>query len=182
MRVIVTDSAEQFFEEALSEALCDERVEASIHARRYLRSVLCREITEGRHPDETLGDRYLLAHRVGPVERTAILREVGDSAMVLSGLWWERAAARRGWPEIRYNITVGSRSYREVGGVPFDEMSAKFEGLVNALVRFGTAHSLATARDVLRLYQLWHQTHSRQAAEALARQGIIPVAGSVVPS
>jgi hypothetical protein len=181
-QLIHTESAAAFFSRALGEALSIEHVEVSGLTHSYVVHVLVREVRDGHHPDETLADRFVLAGQAPSVERTDRYRSVGDAALMLSGLWWERAAHRRGWPEIRYAAALGSRSYRAIGGEPYDEMSEKFEGLVSALVRFGTAQSLATARDVLRLYQLWHQTRSRCAAEALADHGVFVSRGSTLPS
>lgn len=102
-----------------------------------------------------------------------MLREVGDMALIFSGLWWEHQFRPLRPSHAKFHIDLGRMAYRSVGGVPFDELAANIGGIVDALIQLGTDHSLTTARDVLRLYLLWSDTHSPHAARALAAQGLL---------
>ncbi len=170
---MVQSSPEEFFSEALGEAMQKECVSVSADAHYYVVQLLVRQIDHGYHPDETLSDRFALAFSAKPVDRNRILREVGDRALVFSGLWWEHQYRPLRSSHATFHVDLGRRAYRSVGGVPYDELSSKIGGVVDALIRMCTDHSLNTARDVLRLYMLWADTHSRHAARALLGRGLM---------
>ena len=76
-------------------------------------------------------------------------------------------------------IQLGSSAYWTIGAEPFEELAAKFEGVVYALARLGADATLRDMPGPLRLYDLWERTESPHAARALARHGIKPAAGSL---
>ena len=174
----------EFFLEALARALKAERVQVTPDAHIYVARLLLQTMTDGRHPSETLGDRVARAsEEINPLQRQAILREVGDMALIFCGLWWEWEFRPRRPSHAAYHLDLGRWAYRHLDADPFLEISEKFRGLVDALIRLGTEHSLATARDVMRLYRLWEETHSPHAAKALAGLGlIVGNSGSKIPS
>lgn len=164
---------EEFFGEALKVAMEKERVSVGGYAQHYLLQLLVRQIDNGFSLDETLGDRFALALKAGSVDRIRILREIGDRALIFSGLWWEHNFRPLRPSHAKFHIDLGAWAYRSVGGVPFDELATNIDGIVGVLMQLGLDHSLTTARDILRLYALWHDTHSRHAARALAAQGLM---------
>ena len=178
MSHIVGETPMEFFREALQEALQREGVTVDVTSEYYLVKLLVSQIDEGFHPDETLGDRFAIAIHAKPIDRMQIFRAVGDRALINCGLWWEHQYRPRRPSYAQYHMQLGKVAYRGVGGEPFDEIAEKFEGLVDALIRFGTKASLATARDILRLYTLWEETRSAHAASALAERGVYVVRGS----
>ena len=58
---VIQSAPEEFFGEALDSAIARVRVSVSVFARRYLVQLLVRQIEQGCHPSETLGDRFALA-------------------------------------------------------------------------------------------------------------------------
>lgn len=172
---LIRMSAQEFFDDALSIATQKELVVLSSTAHRYVVQLLIRQIDRGYHPDETLGDKFAAALEARSVERIQKLREVGDRALVVSGLWWEHQYRPRRPSHAAFHIDVGRIAYTSLGGVPFDELAQNMGGIVDALIRLGNDHALASARDVLRLYMLWEETHSRYAAHALIARGITPL-------
>ncbi len=172
---VVRVSPEQFFSDALGEALEKERVTVSACAHTYVVRLLVRQIDRGYHPDETLSDRFALAMQAKQAERIRILCEVGDRALVVSGLWWEHQYRPLRASHAGLHIDLGRMAYRNVGGVPFDELAQNIGGVVDALIRLGTDHSLRTAQDILRLYMLWQETRSPHAARALSAKGVMVV-------
>lgn len=172
---IIAGTPLEFFRNALTDALARERVSVTPPAEYYVVHLLVRQIDQGVHPDETLGDRFARAHHEAPAVRVQQLRAVGDSALVFCGLWWEHQYRPLRPSYATYHMDLGRVAYRNIGGQPFDELAAKFSALVDALIRLGTEHSLATARDIVRLYTLWQETDSRYAARALADLGLVPV-------
>lgn len=180
---IIHTRPEVFFREALEEAMQKESVVVSPSAHAYVVSVLVRQVHDGYHPDETLGDRFARALSATHFDRIRTLRDVGDRALIASGLWWERQYRPLRMSHATFHMDIGRRAYESIGGDPFEELSENIEGLVDALIRLGTDHSLKTARDVLRLYMLWQETRSRHAARALAGRGVMVVlSGNQRPS
>lgn len=170
---VILSSPVEFFRDALEDAMEKEHVSVSVFARHYVVRLLVRQVEQGYHPDETLSDRFALALASGPADRNRILAEVGDKALVFSGLWWEHQYRPHRPSHATFHIELGRHAYRTVGGVPFDELASNIGGVVDALIRLGTDHSMKTARDVLRMYLLWQETHSRHAARALLAQGVM---------
>ena len=180
---MVRSSPEEFFSDALGEAMQKERVSVSADAHYYVVRLLVRQIDHGCHPNETLSDRFALAFNAKPIDRKRILTEVGDKALVFSGLWWEYQYRPLRSSHATFHVDLGRRAYRSVGGVPYEELSSKIGGVVDALIRLGTDHSLNTERDVLRLYMLWTDTRSPHAARALSQKGLMVMpSGTQTPS
>lgn len=170
---LVRVTAREFFGDALDIAMQKESVDVSPIAHRYVVQLLVRQIDSGYHPDETLGDKFAAALETRhAAERIQKLRDVGDRALVVSGLWWEHQYRPRRPSHATFHIDLGRIAYTSLGGVPFDELARNMGGIVDALIRLGCDHNLATARDALRLYMLWEQTQSRHAARALIALGI----------
>jgi hypothetical protein len=183
MPAIIGESPMEYFRIALAEAMARERVSVETFTEYYIVQLLVGEIDRGHHPTETLGDSFVKALAAKPADRQRMLRWVGDRALLFNGLWWEHNFRPRRISHLRFHRDVGMAAYRNLGGVPFEEMSLKFEGIVDALARLGTDASLATARDLVRLFLLWQETHSAYAARVLAERGLIPIAAKdSVPS
>lgn len=193
--LVTTESAQEFFRAAVVDALERERVVVGPMTEYYVVNLLLSQTGTGYHPDEPLSVRLCTAleRKMPLTERTKLLREVGDAALVISGLWWERDEHPRRPRYNRFHHEAGKVAYRQLGMLgdrrtyfgseTFCELSEKFGALVDVLVRFGTAHSLASARDVLRLYHLWQETHSRHAARVLCERGLyVGATGSSTPS
>jgi len=174
MAIIIRDTPTEFFRAALAEAMARERVSVESFTEYYLVRLLVGEVSNGHHPSETLGDVFANALGAKPAERQRLLRWVGDRALVFTGLWWEHGFRPRRVSHARFHIDVGTAAYRTIGGVPFEEMASKFEGIVDALARLGADTSLLSAQDVVRLYLLWEETRSAYAARILAERGLIP--------
>jgi len=182
-RNIITGTPTEFFRDAFADALHREHVTATPFAEYYVVQLLVAQIEHAVHPDETLSDRFALAHRALPHQRRSMLRDVGDRALVCSGLWWERDSRPLRPQHAGLYLTLGRTAYHRVGGEPFDELAEKFSAFADALIRLGTAHSLSTARDIIRLYALWQETGSRHAMRALGELGLVPVrASNAAPS
>ena len=174
MAIIVGEHPFDFFLQALAEALSAEHVSVTPATHVYLAQVLVRHINPRWHPSETLGDRVAKALGGGltPAQRRQAFQELGDMILVCTGLYPEYGLWMARGIHVKYQIQIGRGAYARLGQEPYQEIADKFHRLVGALIYFGTEHSLATARDVVRLYELWHQTHSNQIARILASQDI----------
>ena len=172
---LIRTSAREYFYDALGAAMQKESVAVSPITHRYMVQVLVKQVDRGYHPDETLGDKFAAALEARDAERIRMLRDVGDRALVASGLWWEHQYRPRRPSHAKFHIDLGRVAYTALGGVPFDELARNMSGIVDAFIRLGIDHTLASARDILRLYMLWDETHSRCAARALIARGITPL-------
>ncbi len=181
--ILSTQGALEFFRTALDGAMARERVAVGPFTELYLANLLLAQMQAGVHPDDTLADRFARALVAARTERVRLLREVGDTALVTCGLWADRELHPRHPMDARYQADMGRRAYARLSRMDgsgmdvFGELADRFNGLVDALIRLGTEHSLSTARDILRLYEQWQKTHSRHAARALADRGIAVVPG-----
>jgi len=177
-RVISPDRPEQFFADALTDALDRERVTVSQDAVAYVVFLLADLQRSRCHPDDVLAEDYARAFASRRAPQAVVLRSVGDRALLFSGLWWERERSRHGGPQVRYHMDLGRAAYRTVGGVPFAELADRFGGVVDALMRLASTHLLTSDPGLLRLYDLWSETHSTRAARMLAEQGMFVSAGN----
>jgi len=173
MGIIQTEmSAQEFFWEALRRALDHEHVSLSVEAEYYVVQLLAQvDDVASADGEQSLSLRFLQALQARPTDLVTI-RSVGDTSLRLSGLWWERELRAHRADNLSCYIALGQNAYGHLGGPLYDELATKFRELVDALTCLGTEHSLATARDVLHLYELWQATHSRHAAVKLVEQGI----------
>ena len=167
-----------FFQKNLTRALQQDQVSIEPYTEYYVVQLLTTEVVGSHSHDETLGEVFAHALRARPGERIRLLRRVGDCALVVGGLWWERSFRPRRPPHIEYYTQLGSMAYRTIGGAPFDEMASKFQSIASALARMSTDTRLVTSNDLFRLYILWSQTHHEFAARALAQRGLIPPQGA----
>jgi hypothetical protein len=122
-------------------------------------------------------------------EREALLRRLGDVALVLAGLF--AASFSRKLVDIDYYIAMGGSAYgllseqssasvraRTFRAI-FGELSTKFQAFVDVLAEVGENTHMASQSDVLRLYEIWLRTGSAYAAERLRKQGIEPARAAV---
>ena len=92
--------------------------------------------------------------------------------------------------DIDYHIAMGGRAYgsladllgrgreQSLAGV-FAELAQKFQRLVDALNEVSELSHTHTARDILRLYEIWMKTGSRRSQTLLRRLGVEPTAAAV---
>jgi hypothetical protein len=190
MILVNGESADQFFQRLLGEALEAQRVTVSAKVHIYLVKMLVRYIAADHDMCEPLAYRFLraLEQDARSFERFRLLQSVGDDALMLSGVFWQRIERVYRRPvDPAYHRSIGSQAYRRLHHdpheFPYTEMADKFGGLVDALMYLGGAFSVRTDEDIMRLVELWNATHSHGAARALARYGIAPVhQGSHTPS
>jgi len=182
MPYIISETAMEFFHGALTDAFSREGVSVTPLSEFYVVRLLAGEKARTVHPADALHAKFAQAISEPPATRDELFRDVGDRALLATGLWWEYDFRRRRAPRAAALIQLGSSAYWTIGAEPFEELAAKFEGVVYALARLGSDATLASCRDVLRLYDLWERTASPHAARALARYGVIPVASVSAPS
>ena len=173
---------QEFFNEALGEAMERRRVSVSPFVHAYLVRLLLWQIDSGHHPDEILAYLFLEAKRTGGYTGALKMSAVGDRALVFCGLWWERQYRLRRPFDAKYHIDLGRSAYRAVGGAVFEELSKKFEWLVDALNELCITRVM-TNRELVRMFELYERTKSTQAARVLLAHGVSPMSSrSQTPS
>ena len=112
-----TRSVGEFFRACLTEALRSRRVRTSELAESYLVGLLTDLANPRRtafgpgHP--TLVEMLVEAEAADRAERARLLREIGDCALVWSGVFRERLLHRG--MSLSYYIDVGGTAYRRAG-------------------------------------------------------------------
>ena len=119
-------------------------------------------------------------------ERDAALRHLGDVALFISGLFPQSLA--RSLVDVDYYINMGGGAYGFLAGSGrisrstkvfkkvFQELSERFSEFVDILANVADKTILRNDSDVLRLYEIWLSSGSKNAAEKLQNVGIYPVA------
>lgn len=184
-------SMKGFFQEAITNALRNQRVEATEMTAFYLVNLL-EEFAHGAQAEERLARSLtlMMADAVDEphgTERFIRFRELGDTALYVTGFFRDYLA-RRG-VDRSYVITVGGQAYNTAAALlrvvrvqdlayskVYDELARKFDALVDVLSEVGDSASVRTDRDVLKLYDRWLRTRAPHLARELARQGLFPQA------
>ena len=181
----------EFFREQVEKALQHQHVATSAFTEYYLVNLLAGCVAGDPLPapdpgfDETplavLLTRALEADRL---ERTRLLRCLGDSALFMSGFFADSLGGRL--VDASYYQALGGQAYLRLSrdetaavwsGSVFSELARRFGQFADVLAEVAESSRLVGDRSVLALYERWVQTRSRRAAALLAERGIVPVAG-----
>lgn len=122
-------------------------------------------------------------------ERNRGLQRLGDVSLFVAGFFAQGFA--RKLIDIDYHIAMGGRAYGTLaatlsGGahtpgrsqalaLVFTELAEKFQAIVDALNELSETAYVHTAKDILRLYELWLKTGSRRSLRLLRRLGVEPL-------
>jgi len=117
-------------------------------------------------------------------ERHRALQRVGDQSLFIAGFLAEGLKTRL--VDVDYYIKMGGSAYaslsvsisrsareRALGSV-YSELAERFLDLVDVLTDLREEAS-SSAKDLLRIYEVWARTGSRRAARLLRSQGIEPL-------
>jgi len=187
------ESLGEFFTTAVDEAVESQNVGLSETASGYLTGLLVRlsrtrELSSEAGPI-TLADLHIKARSAGRVEALSIYRQLGDTALFVSGFFSESLERRR--VSLRYYTDMGGAAYHRVAGLAddageragwsdlFQELAHRFEDCVGVLTEVADRDRTESVDDLVRLYRIWATTRSPYAARRLARLGLIP---GVAPS
>jgi hypothetical protein len=187
-RVLSRETPMEFFREQLTRAMEHQKVSTSAFTEWYLVNLLSACVKGDGLPqpepgyDETpLALLYVRAMEASRLERTRLLRLLGDTALFVSGFFGD--SLHRRLVDLDYYRTIGGRAYARLGeesgaatGPPvFQELAARFMEFVDLLQEVSEASRLGAPTSVVTLYERWLETGSRRAASLLAKQGICPV-------
>lgn len=168
-----------FFKDVLDTAIEKRCTKISDEAAFYLLSVLLLGLREDPHFDATTTIKRYEAAFSG--RGSGSFRDIGDSALILAGIWWQSLARRL--VDIDFYIKLGRLSYQREAEKQtnlaelFEELSENFDKSVSILME--ATHCISEAsmrnRDIMRIYELWLETHNAFLEEKLRSYGISPV-------
>jgi len=131
--------------------------------------------------DEPLAMRLGQALESGGSRQRALLRQVGDASLFISGFFPDRL--RRSLVDVDYYAALGGYAYGSLGhrddealASVFAELAGNFLTFVDVLSEVSERTALSSSADVLRLYERWLRTGSRHCGQRLIEQGVVPVA------
>jgi len=174
----------EYFKELVESSLSRQRVRAGDLTEVYLVNLLCQYVRVDASPnhaddDQPLGLRWLRALESGGFEQRVRLRGVGDWSLFMSGFFSDRFARRS--VDIDYYRGLGERAYAslshsedEAFAKVFGELSRKFVGFMDVLADISERTGLASATEMMRLYEKWLRTGSERDGQRLVERGILP--------
>jgi hypothetical protein len=186
-RLLASDTPMEFFRARLTEAMENQRVSASAFTEFYLVNLLTtcvrREVLPGPEPGYTETPLAVLYGRAlqGPrEERTRRLRELGDTALFVSGYFPDSHLGHA--VDHSYYRDLGGRAYAHLsqeerlahGPSVFAELSRRFSQFADLLSEVSDSTLAAGHLTLVKLYERWRATGSRRAAALLARRGLAP--------
>ena len=174
----------EYFKELVESSLSRQHVRAGDLTAVYLVNLLCQYVRVDASPNQVddeqpLGLRWMRALESGGYEQRVRLRGVGDWSLFMSGFFSDRFTRRS--IDIDYYRGLGERAYAslsqsedEAFAEVFGELSRKFVGFMDVLADISDRTGLASATEVMRLYEKWLRTGSERDGQRLVERGILP--------
>ena len=196
-RVVPVANLREFFKDTLHGALVKQHVAVEDQTEHYVVNLLTlfarSEALYESTPEGTrlkplvvmLGEA-LEAPRAA--DRQRALQRLGDVSLFIAGFFAGSFAAKL--IDIDYHIAMGGQAYGTLahtvaGGrgralaAVFAELSRKFQPMVDALNEVSETSYVHSARDILRLYEIWLKTGSARCHALLERLGVHPTKAGV---
>ncbi|MFT5583453.1 MAG: hypothetical protein ACI9VR_001031 [Cognaticolwellia sp.] len=171
---------QEFFFEAIAQAMAAQGIELSALSSHYLTCLLASRGERLPQTVDTLAELHLNAAQAPRREAIRLYRSLGDHALYTGGFF----------PESLQHKPVGLEYYRSMGGAAygqvanlggakdpfsqmFEELARRFQDCVLLLSDVANAAKVASTADLMALYEEWLKTRSRHAERRLAELGMI---------
>ncbi len=135
--------------------------------------------TDAGLTDTPLALRLGQALETGGSRQRALLRQVGDAALFVSGFFPD--SLKRSLVDVDYYIRLGGYAYGSLSldaadrfSTVFAELAEHFAEFVDVLGEVSEKSAMTSTTDLLRLYERWVRTGNARCADHLLRQGVIP--------
>jgi hypothetical protein len=177
MDVCLATSVDEFFHEAVAEALELVDVDASEPASWYLVGLLG-DMSRARLPDEPLGPK-LAQPPADPGERLRSLKQVGDTSLYVAGFFAESLS--RSLVDVDYYVGLGQSAYGQLARTlssqkslteVYEELADNFPKFVDVLAEVRKKTDFATP-DVGKLYEMWLRTRDEWLEKKLRAAGVL---------
>ncbi|HEY8551268.1 MAG TPA: hypothetical protein VIL35_15025 [Vicinamibacterales bacterium] len=133
--------------------------------------------------DAPLGTTLCQALETGGQRQKALLRQVGDASLFLSGFFPDRL--RRSLVDVDYYMRLGGFAYGSLSrdesdalSRVFGELAEHFAAFVEVLGEISEKSALTSTNDLLRLYERWLRTGSTRVHQHLVRHGVLPTSAT----
>jgi hypothetical protein len=179
---LVRRNLTEFFRELLQKAMQAQDVRTTEDAEFYVVKLL----EAVAHPTRRWDDRplaldFLESFHSPPSHRFGKLKHVGDTALLMAGLFME--AMDRRLVNSDYYATLGRTAYGQLArlesrgttGHVFSELAERFQDLVRVLAEISFRDLFPGDVHALRVYTRWLYTRSERDALWLIERGLIPV-------
>ncbi|HEX4924315.1 MAG TPA: hypothetical protein VFV50_09520 [Bdellovibrionales bacterium] len=185
-------ASQEFFKEAVVDALTQTKVKATPLAEHYLVQLLehymatdrlfQEDSTGGQRSRETLAELFLRAlNTTTPAIKVDLLKKLGDSSLYISGFFGD--SLNRKLVDLDYYVEMGGNAYGTLAShvrdgsfrQVYSELAAQFPQFVDVLTYISTKTLVQTSEDLLRLYDRYLRTGSDLARDHLLEKGLIPV-------
>ena len=190
--IVLGESAEEFFQEAVADALSHQRLRVREATEQYLVNLLAGFLEAealfaagpgGSLEMEPLALTMLHALQARRQARFEHLRRLGDTSLFVSGFFGDSLAGRAA--DLGYYVAMGARAYQALAGgagpagsvEPFGELAARFERFVDCFAEIAELADLRSNRGLVRLYRRFLATGSARLAERLRERGVALFAG-----
>ncbi len=172
------------FKELVATAIRHQKVRTNEMAEFYLSSLLADYVFSEKISSEPLAITYFKALSSGREAQARLMRQLGDISLFTSGFFSD--SLKRKVVDIDYYISMGVTSYSYVASLHkehgtespmtslFSELAGKFNAFVDVLTEVSEKSRLTSSKDILRVYERWLRTKSRQAERILRELGIEP--------
>lgn len=193
-------SAREYFFEAVGTALAERKVKASSVVKAYLVELLdfflvtgnlYEESPEtGKKKRDTLAEMYLKAVNSEPGLKVEMLKRLGDSSLYISGFFGD--SLKRKVVDVDYYAEIGGSAYGNLASMTsvdevaevYHDFSHRFMEYVDVLTCISEKSFVVSEGDLLRLYDRYVLTGSKQAKDKLTEKGLVaptPYVKKVVP-
>jgi len=182
-------SSKEYFNEVVGSALKERKVQASRVVKSYLVELLdffmvtgnlFEESPEtGKKKHKTLAEMYLKAVNSASGLKVEMLKRLGDSSLYISGFFGD--SLKRKVVDVDYYAEIGGRAYGNLASMtPVDEVaevyqdfSVRFIEYVDVLTCISEKSFVVNEADLLRLYDRYILTGSKQAKDKLTEKGLV---------
>lgn len=190
-QVVAVNNLQEFFKDAVGAAIDSQNLSVTNHTAHYVVNLLTL-YSRSEHFYERTDDGVAIKPLAlmlddaltseTEAEREQRYRRLGDVALFVAG-FFSRSFARRA-VDVDYYIAMGGNAYGTLSNTLrgssrphvfcdiFDELSDKFQPLVDVLNEIADGAQALTDRDLMRLYDTWRRTGSARAARILREHGV----------
>ncbi|MEK7084046.1 MAG: hypothetical protein AAB932_02340 [Patescibacteria group bacterium] len=189
--IILDETPQSMFHAAISAALRRQKVQVTNTVVMYMIALLAELVRDAhkrfivsargdRFPMPRLAELWQRAMALPPHQRTVVLKQLGDAALLMAGIF--HASMNRRLVDVDYCIGMGQSAYNTAGqllsddrmfGALYAELSERFVPLVDVLGEVGDGLKIGNATsDLLRLYERWMKTGSPRALQRLVDLGV----------
>jgi hypothetical protein len=182
-------SSEEYFRDAVEDALAQRQVRTFPLAQGYLIDLLRHYLDaanlfdevgeDGKRSRPTLAETFLRAASAEPRARAELLKRLADRALYISGFFGD--SLQRKLVDLDYYADMGGSAYATLADCAredsaariYREFAERFSEFVEVLSHISSRASVQSEENIMRLYETYEMTGSALAREKLLEKGLI---------